>query len=237
MRNTNTNPHRLFNSATGHSPEISHEFARILSKKKSDWLNNGWENEVCAITFEKIKDLVENNKPVVLFIDGHLYEKTALQEWLRINPRSPITQQAVGLRTETHSASSEDQIFKIIVLALGVTCALSLFPCLNEFSTLDTEIQSHPCHNFIAFLNCRLDQRQQYNQLFARQAPYIVKTAVLLACFLYSLGCFLYLQLWPSNSQHRTTVVIDYNKVTMSLEQVIHHLNHSGFSRLNSPEL
>jgi hypothetical protein len=237
MRNTNTNPHRLFNSATGNSPEISNQFARILSKKKSDWLNNGWENEVCAITLENIKDLVNNNKNVVLFIDGHLYEQTALLEWLRINPRSPVTQQTVGRLAETRIDVSTNQILKIVLLALGVACALNLFSFLNEFSTLTAEIQSHPCHDFNALLNCRLDQVRQLNQLLERQMTCLMKAMLHSVVTGVFLSGFLYLQLRPSNSQDRTTVVIDSNKVTMTLDQVIHHLNHSGFSRLNSPEL
>jgi hypothetical protein len=230
MRNTQTNRHRIFNSSS--------KFEKILEKKKTDWSNDGWKNEVCPITHEDIKSL--EKQQVVLFTDGHLYEKTALEKWLRINPRSPITQEAVGRLAERHIDEPTNQILKIVLLGLGVAYSvLNLFSCINESFKLTAEIQSNPCHDLNALLNCGLDQQRLLARLLDRRMTHLINAlpyAITTGVFLIGLVLLL---MGTSNHQNSPSIVINYDEVTMPLEQVIdilNHFNHPGFSRLNSPQ-
>ena len=58
---------------------------------------------ICPITQEPIKD-------PVLAPDYHLYERSALEQWLRTNPTSPMTRQPMRLEDLKKKVVQEDPV-------------------------------------------------------------------------------------------------------------------------------
>lgn len=73
-------------------PRINGLLQKALNpNKESPHENQSWRQELeCPITHEIMKDPVIGS-------DGHTYERSAIENWLKSNPRSPMTGEAMSI--------------------------------------------------------------------------------------------------------------------------------------------
>ena len=179
-------------------------FNQILSSKRDWHTDDNWKHEICPITQEPISSI--NPNQVILFIDGFLYDKKSLFQWLETHPRSPMTQipitsylQNAGINQ--HAPLWYNRFMNGVVHTcglIGLLVTIKLFIIYLAQAELNAKIAplAHSCHpqHLPPDQTCSYEQTTHLTQMMAQYYFYDIewnkcKELIYLIC---SLGLMAY---------------------------------------------